>query len=84
MSFSLPPSRSQTYDLVVCVCVCVCAREREREKEREREREREMWETKREPEKKRDVGDRELERINKLIKYYTILLQCALKNESAL
>ena len=43
-----------------------------------------MWETKREPEKKRDVGDRELERINKLIKYYTILLQCALKNESAL
>ena len=74
MSFSSPPSRSQTYDLVVCVC----------EREREREREREMWETKREPKKKRDVGDRELERINKLIKYYTILLQCALKNESAL
>ena len=43
-----------------------------------------MWETKREPKKKRDVGDRELERINKLRKYYTILLQCALKNESAL
>ena len=44
-----------------------------------------MWETEREPEKDRDVGDRELERerINELIKYYTILLQCTLKNESA-
>ena len=38
----------------------------------------------REIRKERDVGDRAGERIKKLIKYYTILLQCALKNESAL
>ena len=38
----------------------------------------------REIRKERDVGDRVGERIKKLIKYYTILLQCALKNESAL
>ena len=48
-------------------------RERERGKERGSEEMREMWAT-----------ESWRERINKLIKYYTILLQCALKNESAL
>ena len=47
----------------------------ETEREPEKSRRREMWETERQR-----VG----ERINKLIKHYTILLQCALKNESAL
>ena len=46
---------------------------RERERERGSDEMREMWET-----------ESWRERINKLIKYYTILLQCAVKNESAL
>ena len=48
-------------------------RERGRHVREQREREEDLCERQR-------AG----ERINKLIKYYTILLQCALKNESAL
>ena len=46
---------------------------------------REMWEQRERNQKGERCGrQRARERIKKLIKYYTILLQCALKNESAL
>jgi len=56
-----------------------------REKQQKREREGVACaRTKREREEDLCERQRAGERINELIKYYTILLQCALKNENAL